>query len=124
MTPTSDAERHLPLKPEVLEILFSLLDGERHGYAIIKDVEARTQGGLVLRPGALYRHLHRMLQDGLLVESERRPAPEQDDERRRYYDVTPLGRRVVAAELRRMEAAVAEGRARKRLLGEAKGGAS
>lgn len=120
---SSAVEKHLPLKPDVLDILFSLLDGERHGYAIIKDVEARTGGRLVLRPGALYRHLHRMLQDGLLVESGHRPAPDQDDERRRYYDVTPLGRQVVAAELRRMEAAVAQGRAR-RLVGEAKGGAS
>jgi DNA-binding PadR family transcriptional regulator len=106
-------DSHLPLKPEVLQILFSLLDGERHGYAIIKAVEERTDGRVALRPGALYRHLHRMLQDGLISESEDRPAPSRDDERRRYYDVTPLGRRVVAAEIARMQQIVKEGRARR-----------
>jgi DNA-binding PadR family transcriptional regulator len=112
-----EIESHLPLKPEVLQILFSLLDGERHGYAMVKDIEDRTKGRMKLRPGGLYRHLHRMLEDGFVTESERRAA--SDDERRRYYDITPLGRRVAAAELRRMEEAISEGRARK-LLGEAK----
>lgn len=116
MSDAKTPESYLPLKTAVLEILFSLLDGERHGYAIIKDIAERTEGGVVLRPGTLYRHLHRMLGEGLLVESGRRPAADQDDERRRYYDVTPLGRRVAAAELRRMERAVTAGRARK-LLG-------
>jgi DNA-binding PadR family transcriptional regulator len=116
-----DLQRFIPLKPEVLHILFSLLDGERHGYAIIKDVEERTGGATVLRPGALYRHLHRMLQDGLIVESEERPGPDQDDERRRYYDVTSLGRSVATAEVARMERMVREGRARN-LLGRAEAG--
>jgi DNA-binding PadR family transcriptional regulator len=107
-----------PLPHEMLEILFSLLDGERHGYAIIKDVAERTDGRVTLRPGVLYRHLHRMLRDGLVVESDRRPARDQDDERRRYYDVTPAGRRAAAAELQRMERTVQVGRA---LLGAAKG---
>ena len=115
-------EAHLPLKPEVLHILFSLLDGERHGYAIIKDVEERTGGRVCMRPGALYRHLHRMLADGLVIESSRRPAPDHDDERRRYYDVTELGRRVAAAEILRMQEMVQEGLARRLLPGE--GGAS
>jgi DNA-binding PadR family transcriptional regulator len=115
-------DAHLPLKPEVLHILFSLLDGERHGYAIIKDVEERTGGRVAMRPGVLYRHLHRMLADGLVGESERRPAPDQDDERRRYYDVTPLGRRVAAAEVSRMREMVREGVARKLVADE--GGAS
>jgi len=120
--PSHPIDAHLPLKPEVLHILFSLLDGERHGYAIIKDVKERTSGRVSMRPGVLYRHLHRMLGDGLVVESERRPAPDQDDERRRYYDVTALGRRVAAAEVARMQEMVREGVARKLVGGE--GGAS
>jgi DNA-binding PadR family transcriptional regulator len=105
--------RYLPLKPEVLHVLFSLLDGARHGYAIIKDVEERTSGAVRMRPGGLYRHLHRMLHDGLIVESERRPMPDRDDERRRYYDVTPLGKRVAAAEITRMQEMVEEAQVRR-----------
>jgi DNA-binding PadR family transcriptional regulator len=104
---------YLPLKPEVLHVLFSLLDGARHGYAIIKDVEERTSGAVRMRPGGLYRHLHRMLRDGLIVESERRPVPDRDDERRRYYDVTPLGKRVAAAEIARMQEMVQEAQSRR-----------
>jgi DNA-binding PadR family transcriptional regulator len=108
--PRSD-QKAKPIPSEALEILFSLLSGERHGYAIIKDVADRTGGRLQLRPGVLYRHLHRMLRDGLLAESARRPAPDQDDERRRYYVVTPAGRRAATAELQRMERTLEVGRA-------------
>jgi DNA-binding PadR family transcriptional regulator len=105
------SETEKPLPHEILEILFSLLDGERHGYAIIKDVAERTEGRVELRPGVLYRHLHRMLRDGLVAEAARRPAADRDDERRRYYSVTPAGRQAARAELLRMERTLEVGRA-------------
>jgi DNA-binding PadR family transcriptional regulator len=92
----------LPLKPDAFYILLVLLDAERHGYAIMQEAAARSGGSVRLRAGALYRMLRRMLDDGLVTESERRPAADADDERRRYYRVTPLGRRVMAAEADRM----------------------
>ena len=79
-----------------------MADEDRHGYAIIQDVEARTSGALKLSPGTLYRSIQRMLEQGLLVEPRQRPAPELDDERRRYYRITPFGRAVAKAESRRM----------------------
>lgn len=92
-----------PLKPAVLLVLVSLAAGDRHGYALKKDVAARTGGQVHLGPATLYRTLATLLQDGLIEETERRPAPELDDERRRYYRITALGRKVVAAEARRLE---------------------
>jgi DNA-binding PadR family transcriptional regulator len=76
----------------------ALADDDRHGYAIIQDVAERTGGAVRLSPGTLYRSIQRMLEEGLLVEIDDRPDPEDDDERRRYYRVTPLGRRVARAE--------------------------
>ena len=112
--PRDEANRvstHLPLKPTAFHILLSLAGEERHGYAIIKEVEERTDGALKLRPGALYRFLKRLLDHGLIRELGHRPVPaEQDDERRRYYTITDLGREVAAAEARRMEALVGEAR--------------
>jgi DNA-binding PadR family transcriptional regulator len=75
---------------------------DRHGYAIIQDVEQRTGGKLRLSAGTLYRSIQRMLEQGLVIETEERPDPEFDDERRRYYRITPLGRRVAQAEAVRM----------------------
>ncbi len=98
-----DPSEFLPLKPPVFHILLTLSDAERHGYGIIKEVERRTDGAVVLLAGALYRFLKRMLRDGLIEESEVRPAPEADDERRRYYAITELGRLVAVAESGRME---------------------
>lgn len=96
--------RHLPLKPTALQILLSLAAGERYGYAIIQEVERRTEGAVRLHPGVLYRFIRRLDEGGLIRELEHRPVPEaDDDERRRYYALTPLGRSVVAAELARME---------------------
>jgi DNA-binding PadR family transcriptional regulator len=102
----------LPLKPVVFQVLLSLVEGERHGYAIVQDIAERTAAKINLEPGNLYRVLKAMLDDRLIEESERRPAPEQDDERRRYYRVTPFGRRVAMAEAARLERVVADARAR------------
>jgi DNA-binding PadR family transcriptional regulator len=95
----------------VFLILVSLAAGERHGYALKKDVASRTQGKVRLGPATLYRTLAALLDEGLIEESGRRPAPELDDERRRYYRITDRGRRVAAAETRRLEALVSAARA-------------
>jgi DNA-binding PadR family transcriptional regulator len=108
----SKAEDLLPLPPATFHILVSLAEEERHGYAIIQDVEARTEGDLRLSPGTLYRSIQRMLEQGLLVESRRRPAAALDDERRRYYRITPLGVATARAEMRRLTQLVRLGRAR------------
>ena len=101
-----------PLPPAAFHILMSLAEEERHGYAIIKDVEASTEGELRLSPGTLYRSIQRMLEEGLLVESNRRPARALDDERRRYYRITPLGIATARAELRRLTQLVRLGKER------------
>ena len=94
----------LPLKTDAFYVLLVLLHGERHGYAIMREAAELSDGRVVLQAGALYRMLARLLDDGLVVESQRRPAADADDERRRYYRVTALGRRVLAAEADRMHA--------------------
>ena len=116
MTPrdrATDIDRLLPLKPVAFQILLSLADGERHGYGITQDIASRTSARLRLEPGNLYRSLKTMLDDGLIEESERRPAPDLDDERRRYYRITPLGRKVALAETARLEALVAEAKGKR-----------
>ena len=102
----------LPLPNAAFHILLAVADEDRHGYAIIQDVAARTSGALKLSPGTLYRSIQRMLEQGLLVEPRRRPLPEFDDERRRYYRITPFGRAVAEAESRRMSELVRMARAR------------
>ncbi len=92
----------LPLQPTTFHILLSLTDEDRHGYAIILEVARRTQGELKLSAGTLYRSIQRMLESGLIVETRSRPAPELDDERRRYYRITPFGRAVAEAEAGRL----------------------
>jgi DNA-binding PadR family transcriptional regulator len=92
----------LPLQPTTFHILLSLTDEERHGYAIILEVARRTQGELKLSAGTLYRSIQRMLESGLILETRNRPAPEMDDERRRYYRITPLGKAVAEAEAGRL----------------------
>ena len=92
----------LPLPPATFHILLALADRDRHGYAIIQEVEARTSGKLRLSAGTLYRSVHRMLEQGLVVETGDRPAPDEDDERRRYYRITPYGTAVAKAEARRL----------------------
>jgi DNA-binding PadR family transcriptional regulator len=101
----------LPLPPATLHILLALAEGDRHGYAIIQAVEARTGGELRLSAGTLYRSIQRMLDQGLLRETRDRPAPEEDDERRRYYRITPFGKAVAAAEARRLAGLVRMARA-------------
>ena len=92
----------LPLPTATLHILMALAEGDRHGYGIIQDVALNTDGALKLSAGTLYRSIQRMLEQGLLLETRDRPAPELDDERRRYYRITPFGIAVARAEARRL----------------------
>jgi len=92
----------LPLPAATFHILMALAGEDRHGYAIIQDVAIRTGGELKLSAGTLYRSIQRMLEQGLIVETRERPAPELDDERRRYYRITPLGAAVARAEVTRL----------------------
>lgn len=101
----------LPLPPATFHILLALADEERHGYAIIQDVEARTDGELKLSAGTLYRSIARMVEQGLIAEVTRR-RPISDDERRRYYRLTPFGAEVARAETRRLTQLVRLARAR------------
>lgn len=91
----------LPLPPATFHILLALTAGDRHGYGIVLDVERRTDGALRLSPGTLYRTIQRLLEQGLIVEPKRRADP-QDDPRRRYYRITPLGLAAARAETRRL----------------------
>lgn len=97
-----DVEALLPLPSATFHILMAVAEEDRHGYAIIRDVEARTSGALKLSAGTLYRSIQRMLEQGLLVETDERPAPELDDERRRYYRITALGKAAARGEARRL----------------------
>jgi DNA-binding PadR family transcriptional regulator len=99
MTP----ESLLPLPAATLHILMAVSDDDRHGYAIIQEVAASTNGDLKLSAGTLYRSIQRMLEQGLLIETRDRPAPEEDDERRRYYRITDFGRTVAKAEAQRLQ---------------------
>lgn len=92
----------LPLPPAVFHILMAVAEDDRHGYAIIQDVAERTDGAVRLSAGTLYRSIQRMLEDGLLVEIDERPDPDEDDERRRYYRITAFGRAVARAEAQRL----------------------
>jgi DNA-binding PadR family transcriptional regulator len=105
-------ESMLPLPEATFYILTALADCDRHGYAVLQDVAARTRGKIRLGAGTLYRSLQRMLEQGLIIETRERPAPEDDDERRRYYRITPLGRAVAKAESTRLAGLVELARAR------------
>jgi len=98
-----DASAFLPLKPNWFHILLSLAGEEQHGYGIMQEVLDRTGGKVRLWPATLYGTLKRLIEEGLITESEERPAPELDDARRRYYRLTDLGRQVLAAESERLE---------------------
>ena len=105
-------ESLIPLPPATFHILIALAGEDMHGYAIIQDVAARTSGELRLSAGTLYRSIQRMLEQGLIVETSDRPAPEYDDERRRYYRITPFGTAVAQAEARRLTQLVKMARTR------------
>jgi len=92
----------MSLRSIEFHILLALAGEERHGYAILQEVTQLTDGEIELEPGTLYRALHRMLKDGWIAESSRRPAADLDDERRKYYRLTPLGRRIASAEADRL----------------------
>jgi DNA-binding PadR family transcriptional regulator len=106
-----------PLSPATFHVLLALAGEDLHGYAILKEVERRTTGQVGLSTGTLYGILKRLLADGLIVERRGRPAAPGDDERRRYYRLTPRGREVAGAEAERLDRLVTEARAR-RLLGK------
>ncbi len=101
----------LPLPQATFHILLALADEDRHGYAIMQDVDARTGGELKLGPGTLYRSIQRMLEQGLIVETRTRPAAGDDNERRRYYRITSFGTQVARAETRRLNQLVRLARA-------------
>ena len=110
--PASPApESFLPLHRDTFHILVSLADRDRHGYAVMQDVLERTDGALRLSPSSLYASIRRLLDQELIEELAERPDPEQDDERRRYYRLTRLGRAVATAEARRLERLLADARA-------------
>jgi DNA-binding PadR family transcriptional regulator len=104
-------ESFLPLHRDTFHILVSLADRDRHGYAVMQDVLERTDGALRLSPSSLYSSIRRLLELGLIEELAERPDPKHDDERRRYYRLTRLGRGVAAAEARRLERLLADARA-------------
>jgi DNA-binding PadR family transcriptional regulator len=107
----TDIESFLPLPAATFHILLALAEEDRHGYAIIQDVEERTGGELRLSAGTLYRSIQRMLEQGLIVEPRERPMREHDDERRRYYRITEFGTAVAKAEARRLTQLVRMARA-------------
>jgi len=113
MPKNNETDSFLPLTPAMFQILLALADGEKHGYAILKEVARRTDDRVKLSVGTLYGNLARLEADGLIAESKRRPEIVLDDERRRYYLLTPLGREVAVAEAQRMEEALAQARAKK-----------
>ncbi|MEP6472539.1 MAG: PadR family transcriptional regulator, partial [Gemmatimonadota bacterium] len=108
---TDDVTALLPLPPATFHILLAVAHDDRHGYAIIQDIEHRTGGELRLSAGTLYRSIQRMLEQGMLSETTERPAPELDDERRRYYRITAFGAAAARAEARRMAGLVDMARA-------------
>ena len=108
-----DPTSFLPLTPAIAHILLAVADQERHGYAVMQEVERITDGAVRMGPGTLYGTIKRMLAAGLIEEMEERPDPSDDDERRRYYRATPLGRSVLDEETARMASLVAAARAKR-----------
>jgi len=103
-------EVSVDLTPAMFQVLLALGDGEKHGYAILKEVEEQTDGHVRLSTGTLYAMIKRLLSEGILAECRTRPPAEEDDQRRRYYRLTPLGRQVAMAEAERMERSIATAR--------------
>jgi DNA-binding PadR family transcriptional regulator len=107
-----DPAAFLPLTPAMFQVLVALADGEKHGYAIVKEVARRTNDRVRLHTGTLYTALRRFVDDGLVEESAERPDPALDDERRRYYRLTERGRAVALAEAARLEETLVQARAK------------
>jgi DNA-binding PadR family transcriptional regulator len=113
MTKTRDADPFLPLTPSMFYVLLALADGEKHGYAIMKEVSLRTGGRVRLSAGTLYGIIKRLVAEGVIEELRERPAAEEDDERRRYYRLTKHGREVAIAEAERLDEALEVARVKK-----------
>ncbi len=111
-----DPESYLPLTPAMFQVLVALADGEKHGYAIGKEVTRRTDGQVQLRAATLYTVIKRFLADELIEESPARPDPALDDERRRYYRLTERGRKVAVAEAQRLTETVRQARVKLKLI--------
>ena len=111
--PPADTAEFLPLTPAIHHILLALVDEERHGYGIMLEVSRLTDGATRMGPGTLYGTLKRLLGSGLIEEADERPDPELDDERRRYYRITAVGREVLRAETSRLSLLVSAARAKK-----------
>jgi DNA-binding PadR family transcriptional regulator len=112
MSKRRDADSMLPLTAGMFQVLIALADGEKHGYAIIKEVARRTGGRVTLSAGTLYTIVRRFVNEGVIAESNERPDPALDDARQRYYRLTDFGRDVARAEAARMETALAMARAK------------
>src|SRR5512146_973360 len=112
-----DVTPHLGMSLAMFQVLLALSDGDKHGYAILKEILRRTGGTVRLSPGTLYGIINRLLQEGLVVESRQRPDPSLDDERRRYYHLTDFGQQVARAEAERLESLVEQARAKRLLPG-------
>jgi DNA-binding PadR family transcriptional regulator len=114
---SAQVDSFLPLTPVAFEVLLALTDGEQHGYAVMLEIEHRSGGSITLHAGSLYRVLNRLLESGLIEELDERPDSGNDDERRRYYRMTPLGHSVAREEAKRLESQVASARSRRLLRG-------
>ncbi|MGE3343210.1 MAG: PadR family transcriptional regulator [Vicinamibacterales bacterium] len=110
----------LPLTPFAFHVLLALADGERHGYGIMKEVEERSGGTVTLRTGTLYTLLQRLVDESLITEATMPPGAEKGDDRRRYYELSPLGHEVLRAEARRLEALINDAK-RKHVLSDTTG---
>ena len=108
----NDPEGHLPLSPAVFHILLALADEERHGYGIMQEVKRRTDGKVRLGAGTLYGAIKRLLEKGIIAETDDRPDPELNEERRRYYRLTDFGQRVLRVEVSRLNQLVQQARAK------------
>lgn len=118
----TNPEDLLPLTPAVFNILLALADGEKHGYAIMLEVEENTHGQITMGPGTLYGSIKRMLKAGLIEECDERPDPNMDDERRKYYQLSGLGQQVLRLEAGRLASQVQVARAKNLLVHGLQGG--
>jgi len=108
----NDPEGHLPLSPAVFHILLALVDEQRHGYGIMQEVKRRTDGKVRLGAGTLYGAIKRLLEKGIIAETDERPDPELNEERRRYYRLTDFGQRVLRVDVSRLNQLVQQARAK------------